>query len=256
MARANPFRSALGLDVSFPGPGQAAIDAPARSGNLGGDGCIAPGVVLTLLDVALGHAVASRLGEPSSFATVSLQILMRSAWPPGPLSALGQAEPLARDWREAAAEGRVLARDGRVVATAQGFFARGGRSGRQLALPVDQGGCFRSLRDLLGLREAEGVSTMAIEHRHVNPDGVMHGGALAAFLDEAMRMGLRQEGADPRRLGSFSIRYLLPARPGTLRAAWQIQRRGRRIHFTSASALGEDGSLLAAADATYLEGDA
>ena len=252
MARLNPFRSALGLRVSFPGPGQARVDADPRPASQGDDGCIAPGVLLTLMDIALGHAVASRLPEPSSFATVSLQILVRSAWPTGRLTAAAGAQPLAPDWREAAAEGTVYSSKGDPVATAQGFFARGAGGGRHLA-PVRDADGFGSFRELLGLRDAEDSLVMAVEHRHLNPDGVMHGGAMAAFLDEAMRAGLRKDGAGPGRLGSFSIRYLLPGRPGALRAFPRVERHGRRIHFASASALGEDGGLLSTAEATYLE---
>ncbi len=252
MARANPFRAALGLDVSFPVSGQAVVDAPARPGNLGADGRMAPGLVLTLLDVALGHAVAARLPEPSSFATVSLEILVRSPWPEGSLSALGAAEPLAADWREAVADGRVLARDGRIIATAQGLFARGTGQGRAVTLTADAGGTFRNLDELLGFRETDGVLAMAVEQRHLNPDGVMHGGAMVAVLDAAMRTTLERAGAPDVRLGSLSIRYILPAHPGEIRALCHLERRGRRIHFASASAVDGDGSLLAAADATYL----
>ncbi len=252
MARLNPFRSALGLRVSFPGPGEARVDAEPGSASLGDDGRIAPGVLLTLLDIALGHAVASRLPEPSSFATVSLQILVRSAWPQGALSAVAGAEPLASDWREASAQGTVYSSGGTPVATAQGFFARGAGAGRHLP-PVQDADRYGSFRELLGARDAEGSVVLAIEHRHLNPDGVMHGGAMAAFLDEAMRAGLRKDGAGPGRLGSFSIRYLLPGRPGALRTLPRVERRGRRIHFASASAVGEDGSVLATAEATYLD---
>ncbi len=253
MARLNPFRSALGLRVSFPGPGQARVDADPSPASLGDDGCIAPGVLLTLIDIALGHAIASRLPEPSSFATVSLQILVRSAWPTGPLSAVASAAPLASDWREGAAEGAVYASSGNLVATAQGYFARGAGAGRHLSPAQDDAEGFASFRELLGARDADGALALAIEHRHLNPDGVMHGGAMAAFLDEAMRAGLRKDGATPGRLGSFSIRYLLPGRPGPLRAVPRIERHGRRIHFASALALAEEGSLLATAEATYLE---
>ena len=253
MARANPFRTALGLDVSFPAPGEAEIHAPPRAGNLDGDGLIAQGVVLTLLDVALGHAIASRLPDATSFATVSLQILIAGSWSAGPLKARGTAEELAADWRETTAMGRVFAPGGGVVATAQGCFVRGVGPGRSLGAEAQPQGQWPSFRELLGCRDEGACLAARVEQRHLNPDGVMHGGAMAALLDEGMRAGLRAEGAGASRLGSFSVRYLLPARPGSLRVTWQLQRRGRRIHFASASAADADGQLLATADATYVE---
>ena len=252
MGHENPFRTALGLEVTFPAPGETEIAAPLVAGNLAGDGRIAQGVVLTLLDVALGHAIASRLPDATSFATVSLQILVAENWSAQPLLARGEANPIAPDWRDTMATGRVLS-GGRVVATAQGSFARGqgrGTAPRQRpAVPA----AWRDFRELLGYSLAGESVVARVEHHHLNPDGVMHGGAVAALLDAAMLSGLTSAGSASVRLASFAVRYILPVRVGTVTATWEVQRRGRRIHFAAARLRDGDGHLLAAADATYVD---
>ncbi len=253
MARENPFRVALGIDVEFPRVGVATLRVPPWQANLGDDGRIAPGVVLTLLDVALGHAIASRLPEAGSFATVALQILVHRRWPQGELLAHGSAGALRRDWRETSARGKVAQPDGTVVASAQGYFARGPGGQRSLAPWAEDVGQWRNFREFLGYTPDRDTIVAPVAERHLNPDGVMHGGAVAALLDVAMRFGLGREGLDQIRLTSFSVRYLQPARPGRLILIWQVERRGRRIHFARASASGEECGLVAAADATYVE---
>jgi uncharacterized protein (TIGR00369 family) len=252
MRRENPFRSLLGLAVSFPAVGEARLRAPQRPGNLGPDGRIASGVLLTLLDVSLGHAVASRLQQPGSFATVSLQVVVDADWPAGELVARGSSGEIAAQWRETTAMGEVYAPDGAVVARAQAVFARGEPEGGTTlaAVPATE---FADFGTLLGIARSDGRFTCSVGHRHLNPDGVMHGGAMAAALDEVMRTALTAAGARAMRLQSFSVRYLLPARPGRLEVIPEIQRLGRRIHFAQAVAVGEDGRTLAAADATYAE---
>ncbi len=252
LGQENPFRTALGLEVAFPAPGEAEIAAPLAGGNLAGDGRIAPGVLLTLLDVALGHAIASRLPAATSFATVSLQVLVAENWPAQPCLAWGVAHPIAQDWRDTIATGRVVS-GGRVVATAQGSFARGQGSRTALGPGPAVPAAWRDFRELLGY-SLTGESVVArVEHHHLNAEGVMHGGAVAALLDEAMCAGLASAGAGAVRLASFAVRYILPARPGTVTATWEVQRRGRRIHFAAARLRDGDGNLLAVADATYVE---
>ncbi len=255
MARENPLRAALGIDVEFPRAGTAAVRVPPWQANLGDDGRIAPGVVLTLLDVALGHAIASRLPEAGSFATVALQVVIHRRWAPGDLLAQGGADALRQDWRETSAQGKVLQPDGLLIASAQGYFARGLPGHRSLSPWTGDRGLWRNFREFLGYAPGGDAIVAPVEARHLNPDGVMHGGAVAALLDGAMRCGLGREGLDDVRLASFSVRYLQPARPGALTLTWQVQRRGRRIHFATASAVGGEGGLVAAADATYVGGE-
>ena len=253
MARENPFRTALGIGVRFPGPGRAELTMEDCPANRGDDGRVAQGAILTLLDIALGHAVAARLPEPSSFATVSLQVVLRADWTAGPLVARGSAGVLAPGWRDAVAEGSVATAGGQLVATAQGAFARSGSGAVQAAASAEAAATATSFRELLQWQAADGGLTMEVRRQHLNPDGVLHGGAMAALLDAGMWGALRRLGAGDLRLLSFSIRYLLPARPGTLAVAADVERHGRRIHFARATARDGEGRLLAAADATYVE---
>jgi len=255
LARTNPFRTALGIGVEFTPDGGSRVSAPVRPAGQGPDGRLAPGAVLTLLDIALGHAIAARLPSPSSFATVSLQVTLRGAWPIGPLLAEGRADPLAPDWRDATAQARLSAPDGDVLADAAGYFARRWRSATRVGPMAAARPPAGSFAELLGAPES-GCGWMEVREHLLNPDGVLHGGAMAALLDAAMRGALAARGPESFALRSMSVRYLLAACPGPLEISGDVERRGRRIHFARATARDADGRLLAAAEGTYASDDA
>jgi len=92
---------------------------------------------------------------------------------------------------------------------------------------------------------------------HVKPElsgwrGLLHGGVLAAALDEVMGTAVWKE-----RLwamtGRFTVRYRRPVRVGEdLDLRGRIEKVGSRILRTTAEARRPDGTLVADADALYI----
>ena len=85
---------------------------------------------------------------------------------------------------------------------------------------------------------------------------IVHGGAVAALADMALASAGASVASDGEVVATVDIRvdYLRTARPGTLTARGRVQRRTRRLCFTSASIEQDDGTVVAEARAllTYL----
>lgn len=93
-----------------------------------------------------------------------------------------------------------------------------------------------------------------VEARHLNINGVVHGGVYATILDSAMG------GAVVTILGenevtattSLYVEFLRPAREGqTLRAEGRLVRRGRHLAFVEGNLTDGDGTLLSKAHGTW-----
>ena len=96
--------------------------------------------------------------------------------------------------------------------------------------------------------------TLAIEGRHLNYAGVLHGGIVATLLDVACGYATMPE-ADGQPGGrvatiSLAVNYLAGAPGGLVRAMGRRTGGGRRVVFCSAELLGEDGTLIATAQAS------
>jgi uncharacterized protein (TIGR00369 family) len=102
--------------------------------------------------------------------------------------------------------------------------------------------------------EPGGVTVSIVaDERHVNLQGLVHGGILAILADTACGLSVRSA-IEPGRLHittDLDIHYLSPARPGVLLARGTAIKVGRSLAFAEASIEDADGKLLAKAQARF-----
>ncbi|MGI4800726.1 MAG: PaaI family thioesterase [Janthinobacterium lividum] len=113
--------------------------------------------------------------------------------------------------------------------------------------------------DELGLRLVDwrpgcAAFELAIERRHLNYSLRLHGGMVAMLLDVACGYAAMPEadglpGGGVATVG-LTVSYLAGAPGGKVRAIGQRTGGGRRIVFCSAELAGEDGALIATAQAS------
>lgn len=250
--RPNPFRDQLEIGIEIPHPGACTASLPDRPMSRDRNGRLHPGAVATLVDVAMGHAIGSQVRESEPFATVHLAIVLHSPDVHAPLIARGHSGPLVRGWQEAATGATVTDRQGTVVATAVGLFARRPPGdGEAPAAQIREQDRIGSMDEILQLRPSGDRLLFEVHGPLLNPDGVAHGGALAAALDGAMRMDLQTRGAGRLRALTLDVSYLSPGSPGLVELRAEVLRFGRAIHFARATAVLPDGRVVADATATY-----
>jgi uncharacterized protein (TIGR00369 family) len=101
-----------------------------------------------------------------------------------------------------------------------------------------------------------GICTVTgrVEHRHLNINGVVHGGVYATILDTAMGasvVSLLREG-ETTATTSLYVEFLRAAREGdTLTARGEVLRRGHHIAFAEGNLYGADGRRLSQARGTW-----
>ncbi len=115
-------------------------------------------------------------------------------------------------------------------------------------------------REPLGLvprAAADGTVFWEYEVRpeHFNPHGALHGGVLATLLDTAMGHVVAREVMPQGRINAaanLDIQYLAPVRRGVefLRATARITKLGKRLAFTTATAVDDKGTVVATATST------
>jgi uncharacterized protein (TIGR00369 family) len=98
------------------------------------------------------------------------------------------------------------------------------------------------------------VVSGTVERRHLNINGVVHGGVYATILDTAMGGAvvtiLRE--TEVTATTSLYVEFLRPAREGqTLRAEGRLVRRGRHLAFVQGQLTDGDGTLLSQAHGTW-----
>jgi uncharacterized protein (TIGR00369 family) len=98
------------------------------------------------------------------------------------------------------------------------------------------------------------VVTGRVEHRHLNINGVVHGGVYATILDTAMGAAvvslLRED--ETTATTSLYVEFLRAAREGdTLTAHGEVLRRGRHIAFAEGNLIGAAGHRLSQARGTW-----
>ncbi len=105
-------------------------------------------------------------------------------------------------------------------------------------------------------RSGHGYCTVAgrVEARHLNINGVVHGGVYATILDTAMGgsvVSLLTED-ETTATTSLYVEFLSAARAGdTLTARGRVLRRGRHIAFAEGDLVGGDGRRLSQAHGTW-----
>jgi uncharacterized protein (TIGR00369 family) len=105
-------------------------------------------------------------------------------------------------------------------------------------------------------RSGAGVCTVTgrVERRHLNINGVVHGGVYATILDTAMGAAVVSVlgPGETTATTSLYVEFLRAAREGdTLTARGRIQRRGRHIAFVEGDLHGADGQRLSQARGTW-----
>jgi acyl-CoA thioesterase len=102
---------------------------------------------------------------------------------------------------------------------------------------------------------AGGKAAMELEAGpdHLNPYGMVHGGAVYALLDTAMGAALvsRLEPAERCATLEVKIQYVAPAAAGLLRAEARLVARTRRIAVLEARVYGGAGRLVALGTGTF-----
>ncbi len=109
---------------------------------------------------------------------------------------------------------------------------------------------------VLANRSGPGFCTVSgrVERRHLNINGVVHGGVYATILDTAMGgsvVSLLQEG-ETTATTSLYVEFLRAARAGAvLTAVGRVLRRGRHIAFAEGHLVGPDGEKFSQAHGTW-----
>ncbi|AQU85260.1 MAG: PaaI family thioesterase [Halomonas sp.] len=108
---------------------------------------------------------------------------------------------------------------------------------------------------LVSLHENEVVIELALESRHLNRSGVVHGGVLMSLLDIVMAdAGLQC--SDPERVRraltlSLTTTFTGQCRGGVIRAIGVKRAGGRRIFNSSGEIRDQQGQLLAMGEGTF-----
>lgn len=112
-------------------------------------------------------------------------------------------------------------------------------------------------KDLLGfhIEMTDGASTarLAVDSRHLNPHGVVHGAVMFALIDTAMG-GATMSVVEPGNWCAtvdITTRFLAPCFGGELAATATVRRAGRRIVHLDASVVDGDGQELTAATGVF-----
>jgi acyl-CoA thioesterase len=141
---------------------------------------------------------------------------------------------------------RVLPPEPRPTRPSPNLYAAARRGGFQQEVG------FHILHD----RSGRGFCTVAghVEHRHLNINGVVHGGVYATILDTAMGgavVSLLTE-EETAATTSLYVEFLRAAREGEhLSARGHVLRRGRHVAFAEGALVGSEGERLSQARGTW-----
>ncbi len=103
-------------------------------------------------------------------------------------------------------------------------------------------------------REGRCVVSGKVEARHLNINGVVHGGVYATILDSAMGGAVvtTLDEDETTATTSLYIEFLRPAIEGQiLRATGEVVRRGRHLAFVEGNLVDGDGTRLSQAHGTW-----
>jgi uncharacterized protein (TIGR00369 family) len=107
--------------------------------------------------------------------------------------------------------------------------------------------------DVVAAQPGEVTVAMVVEDRHVNLQGLVHGGMIAILADTACGLSIRSA-MEPGRLhvtADLDIHFLAPATPGTLYGRGTAVKVGRSLAFAEASIEDDEGRLLAKAQSRF-----
>lgn len=99
---------------------------------------------------------------------------------------------------------------------------------------------------------------LPIQPRHLNRQGMLHGGLVATLLDAACGYAGLYPGENEQDVHGvtvmLNVAYLTAAREGSVVARGRVTRSGRSLYFAEASLMSSDGGLLATAQGTFKQG--
>ncbi len=97
---------------------------------------------------------------------------------------------------------------------------------------------------------------MPVSSDHYNPNGVVHGGAIASLADSAMGFAVYSTltGGENFTTAEIHVNFLKPAtvESGTLRSTGRVLQRGRQVAVATAEVFDSKGQLIAIASSTNL----
>ena len=95
--------------------------------------------------------------------------------------------------------------------------------------------------------------SLALEPRHLNLVGTLHGGMIATLADTATGLAYRTVLAPGTShvTSSLQVAFLAPGREGTITATGRVVKAGARFGYAEADVRDEGGTLLARASATF-----
>lgn len=112
--------------------------------------------------------------------------------------------------------------------------------------------------ELIHWAPGEAEFHMPIKARHLNRQGMLHGGLIATLLDAACGYAGLHTGEGEEELHGvtvmLNIAYLNAARSGTVIARGRVNRQGRSLYFAEATLSSADGELLATAQGSFKRG--
>ncbi|QBX33551.1 PaaI family thioesterase [Paracoccus liaowanqingii] len=94
-----------------------------------------------------------------------------------------------------------------------------------------------------------------LDDRHLNRQGMLHGGLAATLLDSAMgatgSLTVDPSGRHPFTTLALTVNYLAPGRPGQVTAAGRVTGGGRSTLFIEGTLRHQDGTLIATATGVF-----
>ncbi|HEX9821258.1 MAG TPA: PaaI family thioesterase [Methylomirabilota bacterium] len=112
--------------------------------------------------------------------------------------------------------------------------------------------------ELLGMRpksmgDGRARFELEVEARHLNPNGILHGGVIYSLADTAMGAALVSllDGGDHCSTLEIKMNYLAPVTGGTIAAEAAVVQRTRRIGVLEARVFGDGDRLVALATGTF-----
>lgn len=106
--------------------------------------------------------------------------------------------------------------------------------------------------ELVDARPGEVDLALEAEPRHLNLQGLLHGGMIATLADTATGLAVRTKLEPGTRhvTVQMDVQFLSPGRPGRILARGRVLRAGRQIAHAEAQITDSAGKLLATAHST------
>jgi len=107
---------------------------------------------------------------------------------------------------------------------------------------------------LVDVGRGEARVEMRMEDHHLNPQGIAHGGMIAAVADTAIGLALRSvlPAGNTHRTAQLNVHFLAKGEGGLLVGRGRAFHRGRRMGYGEAEVLDAAGNMIARASATFI----